>query len=486
MLKNQNVFVFGVLAAAFIFLIPINDASTMLDNPKYGQKTSVGPDAETGGWFIHLGLTGLRVKLPQDRPTEFEVAHVLKGSPATGLVNVGDRILGVGKQKFKTPHVFGYGVGKFGYDGPMKDFAAGLDAAMGGKGVLPVLIERDGKIRIVKLEVGKKYGKYSKTWPKNCDRSTLILEEAISDILKKQKRSGLWSDRPHLNAFALLALLGHDLEAHKDLILKSARSMARSTEDVIRYDGLDCWKYTLYGIALAEVYLATGEKWILPELEEIERWLVKAQISDGGFGHRPANKPGGNGYGSICILTGQAKMAWALMLQCGLDINEEAFSKAHEFLKKGTGKNGYVWYEDGVGGAGYADMGRTGAAVLAHALAPGRPGYQEYALRSAKCIGKHPDTFSDTHGSPILGMAWTALGAALDPSSMRKLFDENKWWFTLSQCAEGNFYYQPNRDNNPQDYTAAPRLSATVAAALILTLPSKSLALTRISELKKK
>ncbi|MDG1454820.1 MAG: DUF6288 domain-containing protein, partial [Planctomycetota bacterium] len=93
---------------------------------------------------------------------------------------------------------------------------------------------------------------------------------------------------------------------------------------------------------------------------------------------------------------------------------------------------------------------------------------------------------SDTHGSPILGMAWTALGAALDPSSMRKLFDENKWWFTLSQCAEGNFYYQPNRDNNPQDYTAAPRLSATVAAALILTLPSKSLALTRISELKKK
>jgi len=471
------------LLALFIVTLaaPEGDAGALPDKPSYHVKTQVGPDAATGGWFIHLGLSGLRVRLLKERPTEFEVAHVMEGSPATGLIEVGDRIIGIGKKNFKTPHTFGYGIGKFGYDGPMKEFADGLDAAMAGKGVLPLRVTRGDKNSLIKIEVGTKYGKYSRNWPFRCQRSEKILEETIAELLKRQKDSGLWHNRPHLNTFAVLALLGDDATKHRQPILKAARSMARSTDDVIRYEGLDCWKYSLYGIALAEIYLATGEKWIIPELEEIQRWLSKAQISDGGFGHRPAHKPGGNGYGSICILTMQAKMAWSLMLQCGIDIDESAYEKAHQFVEKGTNNIGYVWYADGVGGAGYADMGRTGAAVLAHALATDRSGYKDFALKSAKCIGNNPDTFSDTHGSPILGMVWTAFGAAMDPASMRKLFDENRWWFTLSHCSDGSFYYQPNRDNNPQDYTAAPRLSATAATALILTLPKRSLKMTQIS-----
>ena len=38
--------------------------------------------------------------------------------------------------------------------------------------------------------------------------------------------------------------------------------------------------------------------------------------------------------------------------------------------------------------------------------------------------------------------------------------------------------YQPNQDNNPQDYAAAPRLSATAATALILTIKCKKLQMT--------
>lgn len=67
-------------------------------------------------------------------------------------------------------------------------------------------------------------------------------------------------------------------------------------------------------------------------------------------------------------------------------------------------------------------------------------------------------------------MVWTALGAATDPTSLRKLMDHNRCAFSLSQCADGSFYDQPNRDNNPQDYTAA--------TALILTLKEKKLQIT--------
>jgi len=124
-------------------------------------------------------------------------------------------------------------------------------------------------------------------------------------------------------------------------------------------------------------------------------------------------------------------------------------------------------------------MGRTGASALAHSLSPvGGKTYQDFARLNASCIGNNPDTFHDTHGSPLLGLAWTGLGAHVDAGSFRKLMDHNRWFFSLSQCVDGTFYYQPNRDNNPQDYAAGPRLSATAATALILSVKFKKLQMT--------
>ena len=72
-------------------------------------------------------------------------------------------------------------------------------------------------------------------------------------------------------------------------------------------------------------------------------------------------------------------------------------------------------------------------------------------------------------------MAWTGLGALADPKQFRKLMDYNRWHFAMAHTPDGNFYYQPNRDNNPQDYSADPRLNATAANALVLTAKFKKL-----------
>jgi hypothetical protein len=53
------------------------------------------------------------------------------------------------------------------------------------------------------------------------------------------------------------------------------------------------------------------------------------------------------------------------------------------------------------------------------------------------------------------------------------LMDANRWWFTLSQCPDGTFYYQPNRDN--AGYGGDSRLSASAVTAFILTIPRGSL-----------
>ena len=447
------------------------------------RKTKVGPDAEVPGWYINLGITGARAMIRDEEAKTLEVMHVFKDTPAAGKLEVGDKIVGANGRLFVTPHKFGYGVAKFGYEGPMMDFGNALEESQSEKrgGKLTLAVLRDGGKKVIELRLPTKYGRFSRTYPYQCAKTDRILSELYPYLLRKQRPDGTWHGRPHINAFAALALMASGESQYMPAVKKAVQAMAKATQSRIEFRGLDAWKYGLYGAVLGEYYLLTGEKWVLAELREINEWLAKGQSPNGGWGHRPWNFEGkGNGYGAINVITMQGKMAWSLMQRCGIEVSPKRYRATHDFVVKGTNKIGYVWYKDGnAKNPNYADMGRTGAAVLAHYLSlTGGKAYQAYALRSARCIGDHPKTFPDTHGSPVLGMVWTALGAAVDPASFRKLMDHNRWSFSLAHCPDGTFYYQPNRDNNAQDYGAAPRLSATAATALILSVKHKKLQMT--------
>jgi len=122
-------------------------------------------------------------------------------------------------------------------------------------------------------------------------------------------------------------------------------------------------------------------------------------------------------------------------------------------------------------------MGRTGAAGIANFLSPyPDPAYRKRALAHSKMIGDHPQSFPDTHGSPAMGMAYAAMAANIDPANFRRLMDATRWWFTLAQCPDGSFYYQPNRDN--AGYGADARMTATAVTAFLFTIPKRSLVIT--------
>lgn len=478
--------VMPAVVLAGIFCTLCSPALALRDGAQatWGKTTKVGPDAEAGGWFINLGITGARAKIPDDQPKILEVMYVFKDTPAYGKLKIGDKIVGVNGRAFTTPHKFGYGMDKFGYEGPMMEFGNALEESQGPKlkGQLTVHAKRGDEKLSIELTLPMKYGQFSRTYPYDCKKTDIILRECNQYLVDTQRPDGLWSGRPHLNAFATLALMASGEPRCMPMVKKAVQAMARATTSDAKRGGLPCWQYGMYGATLAEYYLLTGEKWVLPELKEIDDWQRLAQAPRGGWGHSPwDDSPGGkNGYGPINVLTMQAMMAWALMERCGMPIDQKRFAAAHDFVAKGTNKIGYVWYKDGgAGNQKYADMGRTGAAALTHYLsASGGTEYQEFAKLCAGCIGENPKTFPDTHGSPILGMVWTGLGAAADPACLRKLMDYNRWQFALAQCPDGTFYYQPNRDNNPQDFAAAPRLSATAATSLILSLKNKKLQMT--------
>ncbi len=75
-----------------------------------------------------------------------------------------------------------------------------------------------------------------------------------------------------------------------------------------------------------------------------------------------------------------------------------------------------------------------------------------------------------------MGMGYAAMAANVDAASFRRLMDANRWWFTLAQCADGSFYYQPNRDN--AGYGADSRLSASAVTAFVLSIPKRNLLVT--------
>ncbi|MEZ6020330.1 MAG: hypothetical protein R3F17_09560 [Planctomycetota bacterium] len=166
---------------------------------------------------------------------------------------------------------------------------------------------------------------------------------------------------------------------------------------------------------LAEVYtfLASSQymslEQVSPKVREThpDAWPKGALDAHGGWGHNP----GFEGYGPIAMLTGQGAIALQLMQRAGVEIDPHRLDSAMAFLERGTGPNGYTWYEDQVAGeSDYADMGRTGASALAHALSS-KSADKTFAKRQAVLMAAHPEPFPDTHGSPLMGMAYAAVGA---------------------------------------------------------------------------
>lgn len=467
------------------------------DSP-WGHRAGSGPDAEVPGWYYNLGITGLRAQLVADQPKALLIKYVFPKSPAEGHVKIGDFIVGAGGQLFKTEHRNGYGEKVFGADGPISELAQVLEACQGGdaNGKLALTLQRGGETTEVVLDVGQKYGTYAATFPATCAKSDMVLAELLEYLIQHQAKDGSFGNPVH-NTFAPLALLASGDAKYLPAVEQNVRWHCRETRpNDRRYGDLMNWTYMSAAIVLCEYHLATGEKWVLPELQEVHDHLAKAQYlhmsqinpkakqshpdsfpkgpkdSHGGWGHNP----GFEGYGPIAMLTGQGALAYSLMHRCGIKIDRTNHDAAYQFLKKGTGRNGYVWYGDQIGGPpdGWADMGRTGATGIANFLSPyAEPVYRERAISHAKVIGQHPQSFPDTHGSPAMGMAYTALAANIEPDSFRKLMDANRWWFTMAQCTDGSFYYQPNRDN--AGYGSDARMTASSVVAFIFSIPRHSL-----------
>ncbi len=466
------------------------------DGNPWKQKANKGPDSKVDGWYYNLGITGIRVQLLGDNPKALLVKYVFERTPSAGRIKVGDLLVGTGNKRFGTEHINGYGIGKFGADGPISEFARALEASQREKKSLIVMVKRGKKLKSVPLKIGNRYGAFAKTFPFLDKKADKIFDELCAYLAEEQKSDGSWGSVPQ-NLFAPLALMASGREKYRPHVQRNVKWHAKTTK-AKDSSWLINWRYMAAGIVLSEYYLWNKKSWVKRELEEIYRFIISTQYMDqtqidaksrkerpedmpktklravGGWGHNP----GFEGYGPIAMLTGQGALVLSLMDHCGIQVDKKRLEAAFDFLERGTNKVGYLNYADEKAGDDtWADFGRTGASCIAHFLSPYKGmKYKKFARRHATFMGDHPEAFPDTHGSPILGMGFAAMGANTHPQSFQKLMKANRWWFTLAQCNDRSYCYQPNRDN--AGYGDDSRIAASAVTAFILGISRRNLHIT--------
>ena len=313
-MKNMPITVSLLLAAATLAFSPSSAGEPAGAVPP--DFTAGGKKDESHDWL--LGPTGLRGWMffrHEDLTAasrQILITAVDKGSPADGIVQVNDVILGVFGKPFA--------------DDARRSFGHAIAAAEEKTGILPLMLWRDGKTSNVELKL-QVLGAYSATAPYDCPKSKAIFEQGCRLIAEKGFENADIPD--HLNALALLA---SGDEKHHSMLGKYAKKVAESLQPE------DTWNwYIAYGnLFLSEYALATGKKTAFPELKQTTLRGVKNQCMNGMWGHAPALADGhSEGYGGMNVIGLPMTISLVLARQAGVSdpALDKAIDKSATFLR---------------------------------------------------------------------------------------------------------------------------------------------------------
>ena len=216
----------------------------------------------------NLGATGLRGWIYSKPATHFDglqgrttalsrqilVTHVGVKSPADGVMQVDDVILGVGGKPFS--------------DDARKSIAAAIQEAEkeSNGGVLKLTRWRAGKTEEVQLKL-RVMGTYGETAPYDCPKSKKIFEEACK-ALEKEPLVENWH-----GAISGLALLATGKPEYLPRLQEFARKIGPKTLKLELKPGMVTWEWGYRALFLCEYYLLTGDKEVLPAVTDTRsRW----------------------------------------------------------------------------------------------------------------------------------------------------------------------------------------------------------------------
>lgn len=415
------------------------------------------PDATWPGRWLTLGPTGARGWVHQHR---IHIIDVAPGSPAEGLLKRHDTIVGAAGARF------GEGTDPRVWLGDAIDRAQSDE----GRGRLALLFERDGKgltIVVIQLPV---LGSYSATWPFECAKSARILDEACAYLARMQyPHGGVQSEFDMATMWSGLPWLASGDPRYLD---NARRAAYRLTAQSYSITGLNCWPCGYGGLFMAEYYLATGDRNVLPWLEKHAGVMAVGQMKCGSWGH---SAPWG-GYGAVNQIGLVCYAALLLTKECGIPVNEAVLERSATFFKSYAGK-GWVPYGDHVPWRGPSGNGKNALAAVAFQLL----GTEPDAVRAfSRSVARSHPYREDGHTGSFFSFFWGPPAAIhAGEGEFRTFLDAQRWYYALCRGHDGGVWCQPNPENlsgrTPGSYTWSGPEFSTGGMALVYALPLKRL-----------
>jgi hypothetical protein len=411
----------------------------------------------------NLGPTGLRGwmfcdKLVTTDARQISITKVENGSPADGILAVGDVILGVGGKPLS-------------YD-PRTEFGKAVTIAESeaGAGKLAVTRWRAGKVQevVVKLPV---LGSYGTTAPYDCPKSKRILEQGCKALAEKVAKSSRQDD-PIVRSLNALALLASGDPAWLPLVRKEAQWAAGFSEH-----SMQTWYYGYVMILLSEYVLATGDESVMPGLRRLALEAAKGQSAVGSWGHgfaRPDGRLGG--YGMMNSPGVPLTIGLVLAREAGVKDPElpRAIELSARLLRFYIGKGAipygdhHPWIEN------HEDNGKCGMTAVLFNLLGEANGAEFFSRMSLASHGPERDT---GHTGNFFNILWAMPGVAQSgPHATGAWMQEfGAWYFDLARRWDGTFLHQGPPEPDHDSYGG---WDCTGAYLLAYAMPLKKINLT--------
>ncbi len=459
----------------------------------------------TGEYF--LGPTGAKgwmyvsEHLMTDEARQILITKVQERSPADGVLEVGDVILGVGDAYFDSD--------------ARKCLGRAIDEAEkeGNRGILklvrwrpvPDAPTRQGKEQVVEIQL-RVMGTYSDTAPQNCPKTKKILDDALQVLVARED----WS----IFGIKALAFLATGQQKYIQLVrdfLHEAKWARPDFRMSVESGGLVAWGAGYRNLVLAEYYLATGDKYVLPAIREHAVKTAMGQSNGGAWGHGFAwtSQNDGRlhgrlgGYGAVNQAGLPCFLALLLSKKCGIEHPEidDAIERSRRFFKQFVGKGsiGYGFHRPSLeihcnGRNGMSGNGKNAIAAVAFGLLGDRPAVPPAArdavppaardavppaardavqFFSKMTVSLH-NTCEYGHSGNSYSYFWDPLGANYGgPAAAAAFHKQLRWYYALTRQTDGSFVNQPLGG-----YYGRGTLDATVAQVLMMTSPRRAIYLT--------
>jgi len=435
----------------------------------------------------NLGATGLRgwihtrpdnfFESQQGRTTtasrQILVTHVGAKSPADGVMQVDDVILGAGGKPFT-------------FDARQSIAKAIQEAEKSENGgVLKLTRWRAGKTEEVQLKL-RVMGTYSATAPYNCPKSKLIFEDACK-ALENEPLEDSWH-----GAVNGLALMATGDPKYLPKVCELARKMGPESVKVELKDGMVIWDWGYRNIFLSEYYLLTWDKAVLHAINEYTVALAKGQSMYGTIGHgisrlTPDGKLHGSipPYGPVNASGLVGNIGIVMGKKCGVQDPEidPAIERASKFFGYYVDK-GAIPYGEHEPWPNHDNNGKNAMAAMLFAQQGNRNKETQYF---AKMVTASYQNREYGHTGQGFSYLWGALGAATGgPAAASAFFKQASWHFDLVRRCDGSFTYDggeqygagSTHDNTYYGKSGYDGLSPNATYVLTYSLPLKNLCIT--------